>query len=101
MAVKKDKKSLKVNYLIIFLGGFVLLITSVLVFLLVVKNVYGNYEIEEILPTKENLESIAYKEKAAILYSQYTENMLPEGSTWLSDNIDTWMESSWCTRPPG
>lgn len=90
MAVKKDKKSLKVNYLIIFLGGFVLLITSVLVFLLVVKNVYGNYEIEEILPTKENLESIAYKEKAAILYSQYTENMLPEGSTWLSDNIDTW-----------
>ncbi|KAB2837321.1 MAG: hypothetical protein F9K45_12980, partial [Melioribacteraceae bacterium] len=67
-----------------------LLITSVLVFLLVVKNVYGNYEIEEILPTKENLESIAYKDKAAILYSQYTENMLPEGSTWLSDNIDTW-----------
>ncbi len=90
MAVKNKQRSLKVNYLIIFLGGLVLLTLGVLVFLMVVQNVYGNYELEEILPTKENLETFAYEEKAAVLYSVYTENMLPEGSTWLSDNIDTW-----------
>jgi peptidoglycan/xylan/chitin deacetylase (PgdA/CDA1 family) len=27
---------------------------------------------------------------AAILYSKYTENLLPQGSTWLNDNINTW-----------
>jgi hypothetical protein len=70
-----------------------LLITGILVFLLIVKNIYGSYEIKEILPTKENL--LAYSSenksiKAAILYSNYTENMLPSGSTWLKDNVDTW-----------
>ncbi len=90
MEIKNKQRSLKVNYLIIFLGGLVLLTMGVLVFLMVVQNVYGNYELEEILPTKENLEAFAYEEKAAVLYSEYTENMLPEGSTWMSDNIDSW-----------
>lgn len=91
MAVKA-LKGLKVNYLIIFLSGLVLLITGILVFLLIVKNIYGNYEIKEILPIHENLKftSAEKKGKSAILYSQYTENMLPAGSTWLRDNVDTW-----------
>ena len=91
MAVK-TLKGLRVNYLIIFLSGLVLLITAILVFLLIVKNIYGNYELKEILPTKNNLKftSAEKKGKAAILYSQYTENMLPAGSTWLRDNVDTW-----------
>ena len=84
MAVK-EAKGLKVNYLIIFLSGLVLLISAILVFLLIVKNIYGNYEIREILPTKENLRFLfdEQKGKAAILYSKYTENMLPSGSTCL------------------
>lgn len=102
MAVNKEKKSrkknsaeynsggLRVNYLIIFVGGLVLLITGILIFLLIIKNVYGNYEINEIMPTAENLELVQKENKAGVLYSQYTENTLPEGSTWLSDNIDTW-----------
>ncbi len=91
MAIK-EAKGLKVNNLIIILSGLVLLISAVLVFLLIVKNIYGNYEIREILPTKINLKISAddKKEKAAILYSKYTENMLPSGSTWLRDNIDIW-----------
>lgn len=92
MAVKFTK-GLKVNYLIIFLSGLVLLITGILVFLLIVRNIYGSYEIKEILPTKKNLQLLSSEEKsgrAAILYSKYTENMLPSGSTWLRDNIDTW-----------
>lgn len=92
MAVKSNR-GLRVNYLIIFLSGLVLLITGFLVFLLIVKNIYGSYEIKEILPTKSNLKSLSSSDrtgKAGILYSQYTENMLPSGSTWLKDNIDYW-----------
>lgn len=88
-----ENRGLRVNYLIIFLSGLVLLITGILVFLLIVKNIYGSYEIKDILPTKENLKFISGEQKSkkvAILYSQYTENMLPTGSTWLKDNIDTW-----------
>lgn len=86
-------RGLRVNYPIIFLSGLVLLITGILVFLLIVKNIYGSYEIKEILPTKENLQAYSSENKsvkAAILYSSYTENMLPSGSTWLKDNVDTW-----------
>lgn len=91
MAVK-EAKGLKVNYLIIFLSGLVLLITGVLVFLLIVKNIYGNYELKEIIPTKQNLKFLSSekKGKVGILYSKYTEIMLPAGSTWLRDNVDTW-----------
>lgn len=91
MAVREAKR-LKVNYLIIFLSGLVLLITAFLVFLLIVKNIYGNYELKEILPTKNNLKFLSdeKKGKAGILYSKYTEIMLPSGSTWLRDNVDTW-----------
>ncbi len=93
MAVK-EAKGLKVNYLIIFLSGLVLLISALLVFLLIVKNIYGNYELREILPTKENLKFLSSekKGKAGILYSKYTENMLNPGSTWLKDNVDTWKQ---------
>ncbi|MEG8945517.1 hypothetical protein [Rosettibacter firmus] len=88
-----ENRGLRVNYLIIFLSGLVLVITGILVFLLIVKNIYGNYDLKEILPTRDNIKSISSNlksKKVAILYSQYTENMLPAGSTWLKDNIDTW-----------
>ncbi len=87
---ERSKSGLRVNYLIIILSGLVFLIGGILVFLMIIKNVYGNYELEEILPTKENLEKFSYKEKAAVLYSKYTENMFEPGNTWLSDNIDAW-----------
>ena len=92
MAVKRGKYGLRVNYLIIFLSGLVLLVAGLLVFMLIIKNVYGNYNVPEILPTPENLQISASdkRNKVGILYSQYTQNMLDEGSTWLNDNIDTW-----------
>lgn len=92
MAVTKSNRGLRVNYLIIFLSGLVLLAASILIFMLVVKNVYGNYEVSEILPSAKNLQVLTWdkQKKAGILYSEYTENMLPDGSTWISDNIDTW-----------
>jgi len=92
VAVKESSHGLRVNYLIILLGGLVLLIAGILIFLLIIKNIYGNYELGQILPTKDNLAYFSDKKenKAAILYSRYTENMLPSGSTWLRDNVDTW-----------
>lgn len=84
-------KGLKVNSLIIFFSGFGILIASVLVFLLIVKNVYGNFELSEILPSKENISNYSEIEKAALLYSTYTENMEDEGETWVQDNLNTWM----------
>jgi hypothetical protein len=92
VAIRNESRGLRVNYLIIFLGGLVLLISAILVFLLIIKNIFGNYEIKEILPTKNNLKflSDSKKSKVAILYSRYTENTLPAGSTWTRDNVDTW-----------
>ncbi|MCF8242040.1 MAG: hypothetical protein K9J16_11690 [Melioribacteraceae bacterium] len=92
MAVKSAKNTgFTVNYLIIFIGGLVLIIAAILVFLLVLKGVYGRYEIDEITPTKANLSLLtAEKNKVAVLYSKYTENRLEDGDTWLSDNVSTW-----------
>ncbi len=91
MSIKR-KKGLKVNYLIIFLSGLVLLVAGILVYLLIIQGVYGNYDVEEILPSKKNIEEIISTKghTTAVLYSDYTQNLLPEGSTWLSDNIDIW-----------
>lgn len=88
----KGPKGLRVNYLIIFLSGLVLLLMGILVFLMVIKNVYGKYEIDEIIPSKDNLEVLSWDiaNNAAVLYSNYTQNWMPEGSTWLDDNVDTW-----------
>jgi len=85
-------KGLRVNYPIIFLSGLLILIASILTFLLIIKNIYGNYELSEILPTKENLKDFRYTEKVGILYSDYTANMLGSDVTWVQDNIDTWKE---------
>ena len=60
-------KGLKINSLIILLSGFVILIGSMLVFLLIVKNVYGKFELSEILPTKENILYHPEEEKVAPL----------------------------------
>ncbi|MBZ0178415.1 MAG: hypothetical protein K8F36_03910, partial [Melioribacteraceae bacterium] len=69
---------MRVNYPIIFLSGLVLLVACLLVYLIILKGVYGNYEIDEILPTKKNINYIlsAGDKQIAILYSEYTQNLL-------------------------
>ncbi|MGE5411650.1 MAG: hypothetical protein ACM3MI_11885, partial [Clostridiales bacterium] len=91
MAISRLNR-VKVNQFTIILSGLVLLTASCLVFLFIIKNVYGNFNISEILPTSENLNhSLSGKNyTVAILYSKYTENLLPQGNTWLNDNINTW-----------
>ena len=90
----KDKnqaiRGLRVNYFIIFFSGLLILIASVLTYLLIIKNIYGNYELSEILPSKKNLIEFQYSQKVGLLYSNYTANMLGSDVTWVQDNIDTW-----------
>lgn len=84
------KLGLRVNYLIIIAGGFLLLFGGIIVFLLIVKNVYGSFSISEIVPSKENLNKVMFEDKAAILYPRYTENRFEEGNTWVQDNVEMW-----------
>lgn len=91
MAVKTPNR-VKVNQLIILLSGLVLLTASILIFLFIIKNVYGRYNIDQILPSEKNLSINRSPRniKVGILYSKYTEHLLDAGSTWLNDNITTW-----------
>ena len=56
------------------------------------QGVFGRFDAKELIPETKSVENILSSKKStvAILYSRYTENILPEGSTWLNDNINTW-----------
>ncbi|MCU7496252.1 MAG: hypothetical protein HF311_12345, partial [Ignavibacteria bacterium] len=68
MAIKTVNR-IKVNQLMIILTGLVILTAAVLIFLFIIKGVYGNYNISEILPTRENLSLLSSdgESSAAIL----------------------------------
>ncbi len=91
MAIKSTKRS-RVNQFLIILTGSVILIGSVLIFMYILRGVYGRFQAKELLPDSKVLENVLLggKPSVGVLYSKYTENMLPEGSTWLNDNITTW-----------
>jgi hypothetical protein len=82
----------KINQPKILLSGLIILVLSVLIFFLILHNIYGNFSTASLVPDFNRLaEFLSGKKPAvAVLYSKYTENMLPEGSTWLEDNISTW-----------
>jgi len=86
--VVEKKYGVRVNFLLLVLGGLVMFITAILVFLLIIRGVFGVFEADDILPSK-NLFGKGSSE-IAILNSKYTQNMLPKGNTWILDNIATW-----------
>ncbi|MBS4034313.1 MAG: hypothetical protein KGZ85_07615 [Ignavibacterium sp.] len=92
MALTNADQKGRINQFLILLSGIVILIAAILVYYFVLRGVYGRFDITSLLPTKDSVEkTLAGKtDLAAILYSKYTENMLPDGSTWLVDNISTW-----------
>jgi len=82
---------MRVNIFVILIGGAALFISAVMFYLLIIKGVFGEVKVDEMTPSKKNLEAVIKKKtEVAILYSKYTENLLEEGSTWLVDNISTW-----------
>lgn len=82
----------RINTLLILFSGLTILCAAVLVYYFVLRGVYGRFEITSLLPTQESVKKtlIGETDQVAILYSKYTENLLPAGSTWLVDNISTW-----------
>ena len=90
MAIKF--KGVAVNWAIVFFSGLVLVVAGLLVFLLVLKSIYGNFDLTDILPTTDNLSYVFIEKEGSVglLYSNYTESILPEGSTWVNDNVSVW-----------
>lgn len=90
MEIKKNKGG--INQSLIVISGLIFLIGAVLTYFFILRGVYGSFNAKELVPDSHVIKSIFVPEKptVAILYSQYTENMLPEGSTSLNDNIHTW-----------
>ncbi len=91
MEVVEKKYGIRVNFLLLLLGGLMMFFASVLVFLLIIRGIFGVFDASDILPSK-NLFGLFGKGKSeiAILNSEYTQNMLPKGNTWILDNISTW-----------
>lgn len=91
MAVKNKKKG-NVSQAGLIISGIIILLGAVLIYLYILQGVFGRFDARELIPDTETVKNIFASKKptAAILYSGYTENILPEGSTWLNDNIYTW-----------
>ncbi len=91
MAVK-NFFGIRINQFFIFVSGIVILISAILVYYFILRGIYGRFDTSEILPNKNIIEDFLFgkEPEIAILYSRYTENTLPVGSTWLNDNISTW-----------
>ncbi len=72
--------------------GFIVVIAAVMVFLFVLRGVFGKFSVNELVPNGRVLKNVLLgrEPNVAILYSEYTQNMLPENSTWLQENITTW-----------
>jgi hypothetical protein len=72
--------------------GLIVVLFAIANFYFILRGVYGNFTSEELYPNLTSLQMLftSQKQKAAILNSVYTKNLLPEGSTWLEDNLKTW-----------
>jgi hypothetical protein len=89
--VTQKKSSWLRNSLPIFIG-FIIVLFAVFNFYFILRGVYGKVTPGDFTPSFSSLKSLftAHKRKVAILSSTYTKNMLPNGSTWLEDNLTTW-----------
>ncbi|PJA98773.1 MAG: hypothetical protein CO128_05485 [Ignavibacteriales bacterium CG_4_9_14_3_um_filter_30_11] len=92
MEIKSQKRKGGINQGLIIFSGLIFVIGSILTYYFILRGVFGNFNTDYLIPSPKIVKSALAKDKPyiAILYSQYTENMLPEGSTWLNDNITTW-----------
>lgn len=92
MEIINRKYGIRINFLFLLLSGSIILLSSVLIYLFVLRGVFGKFSVYDLVPNQQTIKSFfsAKKNETAILYSEYTQNVLPKGSTWLVDNISTW-----------
>lgn len=76
----------------LIISGLAIVIGAVIIYLYVLNGVFGRYDSKELIPNFEVLKSSIFddKKEVGILYSNYTQNMMPKGNTWVRDNIKTW-----------
>lgn len=72
------------------LAGVAILGASIWMFLLILESVYGRYDAADLFPTKQRLQAALGSRRIAVVMSRYSEQLLPEGSLWLRDNINAW-----------
>jgi hypothetical protein len=72
------------------LTGVAILGASIWIFLLILESVYGRYDTADLLPTMKRLRAALGSKRVAVVMSRYSEQVLPEGSLWLRDNINAW-----------
>jgi hypothetical protein len=78
--------------LLIIITGVIIVVAAILIYLFILRGVFGRFSSDELLPDAEAFKNLLLGREpgVAILYSDYTQNMLTEGSTWQEDNIATW-----------
>lgn len=93
MAVAPTTRS-RINQPVLIIIGSVILVGAVLIYFFILRGIYGRFDSSSLIPDSKTFNNIIFgeKPKVAILYSNYTRNMLPKGSTWLNDNIKTWQK---------
>lgn len=94
MGVQRDRTPFRssVSHFTIFVSGMIILAGAILVYLFVLRGIFGKFNPLDLVPSSSVVKSVVEggEPTIGILYSKYTENMFPAGSTWLNDNITTW-----------
>jgi peptidoglycan/xylan/chitin deacetylase (PgdA/CDA1 family) len=90
-----DKNRFSSHIFFLFLTGLIVLIFSALVYLLIIRTVYGRFSSSQLLPNVKAVNDLVFGTfpSTAILNSGYTKNILAEESSWFDDNIKTWQKS--------
>ena len=91
MEISTNKRG-RVNQSLIVVVGILILLGSVFTYLFILRGVFGKFNTASLLPDSKLIRSVFLggDAKIGILYSKYTENMLPQGSSWVNDNVTTW-----------
>ncbi len=93
MEIKKRNES-KSTFIILLFLGLILVFLSLGNFYLILRGVYGKFSTSSLIPNVSEFKTLFVdkSKKIALLNSTYTRNLLPKGSTWLEDNLKTWMK---------
>ena len=94
MAIE-DKNRFSSHIFFLFLSGLIVLIFSALIYLLIIRTVYGRFSASELVPNAKAINDLVFGTfpSTAILNSDYTKNILAEESSWFDDNLKTWQKS--------
>jgi len=90
-----DKNKFSSHIFFLFLTGLIVLIFSALVYLLIIRTVYGRFSASQLVPNVKAVNDLVFGTfpSTAILNTDYTKNILAEESGWFDDNLKTWQKS--------